>query len=270
MVWALERHTVAGQNFFINLKYFVTYTSNLFVPLETRTIFCFAWSLASEEQYYLIWPPLLVLMGTVRRAIGPLAVLAAACLITSFCGSRALSLIPLAMVAGTLLALIFHSDRGFKIAYTCLGNTWTPLALSLALGLSFTYLSTFEVLTEVLCAALVGACVIREDHILSRFLSLRALTYIGSISYGMYMLHMLCKSVSVKLLGLANLPTDSLLVFISTSCLAIVVASVSFYTYEAYFMSLKHRIGQAGGGTAKRLNWQPWSWGRQLDNPKRS
>ncbi len=240
MVWALERHTEAGQNFFDNLKYFATYTTNLFVPLDGRTIFYFSWSLASEEQYYLIWPPILVLMGTVRRAIAPLSLTLAACVIMGIFGSQAMALIPLAMVAGTLLALTLHTDRGFMVTYRCIGNSWTPLVLSFVLGLSLFYLPTFEVLTELLCAALVGACVIREDHILARILSLRALAYLGSISYGMYMLHMLCKAASVKLLGLAHLPTDSVMVFAFTACTAMVAATISFYTFEAYFLKLKN------------------------------
>ena len=45
-------------DFFDNLPAFLTYTSNWFVPLEPdkRIIFYFAWSLATEEQFYLMWP----------------------------------------------------------------------------------------------------------------------------------------------------------------------------------------------------------------------
>lgn len=54
LVSVLERDSTAGQAFFNNLIYFATYTSNLFVPLDGRVIFYFAWSLAAEEQFYLM------------------------------------------------------------------------------------------------------------------------------------------------------------------------------------------------------------------------
>ncbi len=48
----------AGSEFFRNLPFFATYTSNWFVPFDEseRIIFYFAWSLATEEQFYLTWP----------------------------------------------------------------------------------------------------------------------------------------------------------------------------------------------------------------------
>src|SRR4051812_45786402 len=51
VVTVMERHTAAGDAFFGHLIYFATCTSNLFVPLEGRVIFYFAWSVAAEAQF---------------------------------------------------------------------------------------------------------------------------------------------------------------------------------------------------------------------------
>ncbi len=45
------------RQFWSNLPAFATYTTNWFVALDSdRVIFYFAWSLATEEQFYLTWP----------------------------------------------------------------------------------------------------------------------------------------------------------------------------------------------------------------------
>ena len=49
---------VRFENFFANFLSFATYTSNFFMvdAVVGGTMFAFAWSLATEEQFYLIWP----------------------------------------------------------------------------------------------------------------------------------------------------------------------------------------------------------------------
>src|SRR5260370_33896587 len=60
MVWRLEPNSPAGQQFFRNLPAFLTYTYNWIHTEDlhgpNRIIFFFAWSLATEEQFYLLWP----------------------------------------------------------------------------------------------------------------------------------------------------------------------------------------------------------------------
>jgi peptidoglycan/LPS O-acetylase OafA/YrhL len=79
---ATRRGTPEATEFFHNLPAFATYTSNWFVDLEhgTSVTFYFAWSLATEEQFYLLWPPLLILLLARwrRSVVAPIvAVLAA-------------------------------------------------------------------------------------------------------------------------------------------------------------------------------------------------
>jgi peptidoglycan/LPS O-acetylase OafA/YrhL len=52
----MAEHSDAGRDFFRNLPFFATFTSNLFVTPSDRTIFVFSWSVAAEEQFYLTWP----------------------------------------------------------------------------------------------------------------------------------------------------------------------------------------------------------------------
>ena len=52
-----RRDTAAGQDCVANLPSFLTYASNWFVEHGESVTFYFAWSLATEEQFYLFWPP---------------------------------------------------------------------------------------------------------------------------------------------------------------------------------------------------------------------
>jgi peptidoglycan/LPS O-acetylase OafA/YrhL len=68
---------------------------------------------------------------------------------------------------------------------------------------------------------------------------MKPVAYIGSISYGMYMLHMLSKNLVMKLLGALKLPTNGLEVFVLTFVMATFVAGLSYKYYESFFLKLK-------------------------------
>lgn len=234
-----ERNSIVGQGFFNNLIYFATYTSNIFVPLDGRVIFYFAWSLAAEEQFYLIWPLVLYLTTTLTKAIVPVFFVFLACIAGHVVGNRFLSEVPLAIVASALLAVLLHSEKGFSAIRPVLGRSWSAVAIAVALAVSLTTPAVPEFVLQILFAAFVGSCVIREDHYFVPLFSLRLVCYIGSISYGMYMLHMLCKNAVVKLAGAFKFMPNGLEIFSLTLVAAIIVATLSFKYYESFFMKFK-------------------------------
>ena len=247
VVFALERHSAVGREFFANLVFFVTYTSNWFVHLDGRVIFYFAWSLAAEEQFYLVWPSI---ERFVRRSIALTLMLSLVALVTalSWLGPpsesaplwyRILTSVPLAICFGVLLAHAFHSARVYAALRVVFGWRWSSL---LFLCLSLWVLSSREMPDVAIhgsFALLVGACVYREDHFLARLLQLRAIAYLGSISYGMYLLHMLTKNVVVKLLSLLGITVSAYLLFVLTLAGTIAVATLSFRYFESYFLRMK-------------------------------
>jgi peptidoglycan/LPS O-acetylase OafA/YrhL len=241
VVALLERNTLVGQAFFSNLIYFATFTTNLFVPLDGRVIFYFAWSLAAEEQFYLLWPSVLLLMKTPGRAAWLLLGVSMAGIAGQLIGNRFFSAIPLSIVVGALLAMALHTERGFGALHQLLGWRGAPVALAMALVVGLGVVSVPAFINQILFAALVGACVITEKHALARLLAVKPIAYVGAISYGMYMFHMLCKNTVVKLLGVLQWPTQGLAVFTLTLVLSLIVAAISFKYYESFFVKITAR-----------------------------
>jgi peptidoglycan/LPS O-acetylase OafA/YrhL len=256
LVLALERQTKVGQDFLSNLVYFATYTSNLFVALNGRVIFYLSWSLAAEEQFYLVWPPLMKRLGTRARALAVvLTVILVIALIdvllprwlpTSGIAQKALNVvhnIPLAIIVGVAAALLLDDSSGFA-------RCWPWLASSRWHCLLWLVLSAAALLTpgapwfliHVTFGMFVVACCMREDHALAPLLQLPFLAYLGTISYGMYLLHLLCKSVVDKALAFAGVELGAFSYFVATLLLSIVVAGLSYRHFESRFLRMKGRL----------------------------
>jgi peptidoglycan/LPS O-acetylase OafA/YrhL len=256
LVFALERHSDAGREFFANLKYFATYTSNLFVPLDGRTIFYFSWSLAAEEQFYLIWPPLLKKLGTRARGLAVAAGIVVALALFEWAlpaivgadaaapWQAAMRKVPLAIVAGVVAALVLHDPRAFARWWPWLAaSRWHSLGW-LAVAAVCLVLDGFWpwAVLHLALALLVAACCMREDHVLMPLLRAAPVAYVGAISYGLYLLHMLCKNAVQKGAGAIGLSLDAFGLFLATSVVSIAVAGASFRWFESRFLGLKGRF----------------------------
>jgi peptidoglycan/LPS O-acetylase OafA/YrhL len=246
-VLLFEKNSGDAREFFGNLPFFLTYTSNWFIQLEGRVIFYFAWSLAAEEQFYLVWP-------TVEKVLGHLAIPA---IIGALLLARAivqetapdaglwatiLISIPPAILGGVMLAHVLHVPRTYAIAEKILGRVWFGPAALCGLVLAMGLLAPKWIIWTLM-TLLVGAAVVRERNGLP-FLRWRAVAYVGTISYGMYLLHMLCHNVVKRVVPWQELWLPA------TLALTIVVAGISFRYYESRFLALKKRF--AAGSRARR------------------
>lgn len=250
LVFLTLRGTPKATEFWDNLPAFASYTSNWFVNLqdgaEHGVTFYFAWSLATEEQFYLFWPPLLALLlwwrGRNWIAAGAAGVLLLAQIVATSGGGSGLahavvgSLAP-SILFGVIFALLLNSRSTFRLLYPSLGHRFAP-PVSLALLLVCLQFDAPGLLTRFLVAVLVVILCVREGTSFHRVLTWRPLAFVGSISYGIYLMHMLAANAARKALH----HQEGLSIFFLTVLIVVAMASLSFRFFEAPLLRLKDRF----------------------------
>jgi peptidoglycan/LPS O-acetylase OafA/YrhL len=255
VVSLLERDGGARAQFFANLPAFATFTSNWFVGHDApRIIFVFAWSLAAEEQFYLVWPWLE--RANLGRWFGSAAALVAVLLSPDFGGAlwpsdaplplamTVVSRLPAAIGLGVILAHLLHEPATFRWLAPLIGRRGSALALVVLLivVLASGFSGRAEnAIVDLLCALLVGAAVIRPDNDLAVLTRLPGIVHIGVVSYGLYLLHMLAAN-AVKMAGASVGLAFGLPLFIATVLLGTALATLSHATFERWFLGLRTRV----------------------------
>jgi peptidoglycan/LPS O-acetylase OafA/YrhL len=264
LVAATRRHEPEGVQFFEHLPAFLTYTSNWFVDLThaNSVTFYFAWSLATEEQFYLLWPPLLVASLALgrRKTWLPLVVLTVLVAISQGIGlitdattlpGRIPSSMSLPILLASAVALVAGTPRGFAVLAEVFGRVWSAPLAALAL-VAAVALNAPQQATQCLMVAVVAATCLVDWTPLHPVLRWRPLVFVGVISYGVYLLHMLCANVARRSLHL----DDGTLLFAATLLIVVLAAYLSFRFFETPLLRLKRRFesgGQRDGDEPARL-----------------
>jgi len=138
---------------------------------------------------------------------------------------------------GAIWSLLFHSRSGFAAARRVLGHRAVAPALLAVLVACVGVLAPYGIVEFVL-AALVAACCIREDNLAAPLLRTRPMHFVGEISYGMYLLHMLAITAVRPLVGARS----GISVFLAGTALTIVLAYTSYRWFETPILRYRDRL----------------------------
>ena len=220
--------------------------------------FVHSWSIAIEEQFYLVWPLLLI---ACRKQLNWLLPLGLGLMVASFWlrleGSADFLLATRldGLMLGSLLAIAYLNPqyrvwRWLLVPLAAYGLLvvgtyfWQGYGVFFGVHKFDQQLSASIILVPgfaVLYTLLIGHCVTSPQSPVARLLSVRPLLYLGSISYPLYMLHLpaagLMQGVG-QAMGYAHPPVALLMLALP---IAIAGAHVSTITLEKVFNRYKHR-----------------------------
>ena len=213
-----------------------------------------SWSLSTEEQFYLVWPPLLAWLG--RWSLWPLGavlllnqllnfgVLAAMwpAMATAQAQLNILQITFTPILLGVLLAFALRSSLRAVLKRVTSGPmliTWALLLAVLACwpgdvqGLPRL---AFHLVATVLLAGIV----LQPDSSLVRALEWTPLAFIGTVSYGVYLLHVLVLDLTQRVLGRLHIEAPGA-AFIVCAIGTIALAALSYRVFERPLLRLKDR-----------------------------
>jgi peptidoglycan/LPS O-acetylase OafA/YrhL len=236
----------------------LSYVANWFQAQDGLGVLSHTWSLAIEEQYYVIWPAVLILgirfVRSPRRmaavllgiAVG-IAVLRYAVYEAGYPAYAALSTFTRTdgVIIGSALALLLVDPPDWArnvFKRTVTGVVGAAVVVGIALVVQWNSPGLMRgglFAANVGTAILLGHLAIGGASAPKRILSIQPLPIIGRISYGMYLFHVpINYVVHSPRLGLDGGPAVALM-FVAT----FVFAGVSFLAIERPALRLKRRFG---------------------------
>jgi peptidoglycan/LPS O-acetylase OafA/YrhL len=212
------------------------------------------WTLAIEEQFYLIWPPLLLLAG--RQWTIPLAIVVALLSIQAkMAGADWWTLLGRSdgfALGGLLAAICADADHASaRKRAGILAIAFAGIAIILVTGLAMTNrltgsvgpvaIGTRTTIASLGSFALVAAVLCNQGHPTLRILRCRPLVYLGTISYGLYLYHcpiFECSAALCERWSIVRSPA----VWLLQLSLTLAIAVMSWHWIEKPILRLKDRI----------------------------
>ncbi|HEX5654439.1 MAG TPA: acyltransferase [Chitinophagaceae bacterium] len=255
----------------VNLDYYTenqwwlwTYLQNwLFIIKEAGStdILHHFWSLAVEEQFYLIWPLTILIVRNPRFLLLIMAiVLLTVILLRYIIWERQIENLAYfnlytfsridGIAIGSMLALLHQIDQGFLKKNTALIVLLLAAANFLFYFINsrnqfgFPYLAIVGYTTfAIMFAILIHEAVSRESRLVNFLFDNKFMRFFGKISYGFYVFHwpvfILLNPVILKWMENNALPYPALLSSLVCTLAGLLISLLSFRYFESWFLKKK-------------------------------
>ncbi len=244
-----------GAKFLPELPYHATFISNWLGMNGEHSLMALSWSLSAEEQFYLLWPPALVWLG--RRALWPLVLLIGfnqainfgvldhwlTALGLPYADYWILQVTFTPILLGVLLAFAMQHPAARRVLERV--TNWRMLLIVFGIVVIVTSVDDMRgfprLAFHLATATLLAGIVLRPMAAPTRWLEWRPLAFIGTVSYGVYLLHMIVLYFATRALEKAGLESPTLLF---ASCLVgtIGLATLSYRYFERPLLLMKNRF----------------------------
>lgn len=267
------RETI-NENLPAKILLYVFFLPNLVTPLFGVVPYAsLTWSIGTEEQFYLIWPPILKFFKKYRLLL-MFVILFGYLLFARALFSSRTDFIPFkyelnafwqtfniaSMAIGGFFALLLHSNSpalkfflNKYLFYIVLGGTsWL-----LYQGMYFPHISVndmpFPYLYKEFYSVWFGIIILNfaANKDIPPSLEAKPLRYLGRISYGLYMYHSIGIVLALQTLRWLGISSNAVIYALSL-ILAILLAGLSYKYFESYFLNFKASYTKITSGDAGR------------------
>jgi peptidoglycan/LPS O-acetylase OafA/YrhL len=218
------------------------------------------WSLACEEQYYLVWPFLVVAMcrsGISRSWMGCFMLILAVCLavyrfwMSGFCSDQriyfGLDTHSDGLVLGGALACFVSLPKGERLSKKfslLVSGLFAPLCFATILGVAqFStwkelWMAQFGIALVSICTFIIVLDIVSSSYSILRWiLSFNLFIWIGKLSYGIYLIHFPIFSVVTSFDFIWGWQR----ILMTGGVLTILAAWLSYSFVESHFLALKDK-----------------------------
>ncbi len=226
--------------------------------IPDSSILSVLWSVAIEEQFYLLWPILFLISPAKKYIYIFLFVLFISTLyrIFPFYGSPDLNTLGVItdMAVGGLAAYLVFFNKRFLVIIENTPKILTIIPYLMLLIFIFFKYQIFEpeifYILKRLIMSLFFAWIILDQNFgkksLFKFSQLKTITKLGKYTYGLYCLHTIAVLVVIELLSKFGLRTESwqliIIEFPLTLMLSILISILSYKLFESKFLKLKDKF----------------------------